>query len=425
MSGVTKHRKKVKEQQQVEDGKNQVEFQEKQQYPFQKSSSTSSSFSSVGLTTILVIIFVITIGTVYLLVQYGVLDIGLDENQFNLKRQQRSRIQQAGLNSDLENFSLLPSASTSEARIAIMCSHHRTGTQFIAQVSQETSKAFGYNYQMVDVAMDLKNGSRSSILFYFSQTSLRIIGAMHGFLETCGDHNVTLQDERVFQVHDCLLDDIECNLEACHIKMPPKNTDIRVAHFIRNPVEVLISSYLYHAQDVVAEEWLQLPKPEVIPEEIREEYQHTPYYKFLQQADSIHGLKSEFLRIVNELYQMARNTRDISLLEGGLNVKFEDLGHDYFKFNEEVFFHLGLIRPDIMWKHYIRLWKIFDIGAAKNSKVTKQEDVQAHITEGRYDKQALRQVLFDNMDTRQLLTKLAQSMGYQQPFKNINFDATQ
>eukprot|EP01024_Parvocaulis_polyphysoides_P014048 TRINITY_DN1562_c1_g3_i6.p2 TRINITY_DN1562_c1_g3~~TRINITY_DN1562_c1_g3_i6.p2 ORF type:complete len:214 (+),score=21.37 TRINITY_DN1562_c1_g3_i6:193-834(+) len=202
------------------------------------------------------------------------------------------------------------------------------------------------------------------------------------------------------------------------MKMPPDNVDIRVAHFVRNPVEVLISSYLYHRQEIPAEEWLYLPKPEIIPADIRQTFNSTPYFQFLQQADSIHGLKAEFLRIVNELYQMARNWRDIEKLDGGLNVKFEDLRKDYMKFNEDVFFHLGLIRPDIMWKHYIRMWKNFDVGA-RNTKVMKQQDVKAHITEGRYDKQSLRQALYNNTETRELLTKLAQSMGYDQPFKKL------
>ena len=68
---------------------------------------------------------------------------------------------------------------------------------------------------------------------------------------------------------------------------------IPVAHIVRNPVEVLISAYLYHQQDPPPEEWLYDAKPdalEILPMDLQEQYATVPYYKVvdsLKLADDV------------------------------------------------------------------------------------------------------------------------------------------
>lgn len=58
--------------------------------------------------------------------------------------------------------------------------------------------------------------------------------------------------------------------------------EIPVAHVVRNPVEILISAYLYHQQDPPPEDWLYFPKPdalEILSDEDQQKYEFVPYYK--------------------------------------------------------------------------------------------------------------------------------------------------
>lgn len=58
--------------------------------------------------------------------------------------------------------------------------------------------------------------------------------------------------------------------------------DLPVVHSIRDPVQILISAYLYHQQDPPNEPWLADPKPDAmngLPKEFRKKYGKVPYYK--------------------------------------------------------------------------------------------------------------------------------------------------
>lgn len=58
--------------------------------------------------------------------------------------------------------------------------------------------------------------------------------------------------------------------------------ELPVVHVVRDPVQILISSLLYHKQDPAVEPWLEKPKPGVmrlLPKSFQEKYQNVPYYK--------------------------------------------------------------------------------------------------------------------------------------------------
>lgn len=124
---------------------------------------------------------------------------------------------------------------------------------------------------------------------------------------------------------------------------------------MRNPVEVLVSAYLYHQQDPPPEEWLAEPKPEaltILPEDLQVEFQTVPYFKVLQDLPPELGLLVEYTVEMEDLFRMARNYRDLALCNYAINTKFEDVKAHYTSSMESILTHLGLIerfgKDDVM-----------------------------------------------------------------------------
>lgn len=121
---------------------------------------------------------------------------------------------------------------------------------------------------------------------------------------------------------------------------------IPIAHIVRNPVEVLVSAYLYHQQDPPPEEWLAEPKPEaltILPEDLQVEFHTVPYFKVLQDLPPELGLLVEYTVEMEDLFRMARNYRDLAGYNYAMNVKFEDVKAQYSPEMESILTHLGLI----------------------------------------------------------------------------------
>ena len=117
-----------------------------------------------------------------------------------------------------------------------------------------------------------------------------------------------------------------------------------MVHVVRNPVEVLISAYLYHQkEEPVPEEWLREPKPdalELLPAKVQSEMHSVPYYQVpsppaavtakvvmewiqvLHQLPPELGLKAEFAVEMEDLYRMGRNYRDMAFHDAGINIKY-------------------------------------------------------------------------------------------------------
>eukprot|EP01026_Neomeris_dumetosa_P056680 TRINITY_DN5190_c1_g1_i14.p2 TRINITY_DN5190_c1_g1~~TRINITY_DN5190_c1_g1_i14.p2 ORF type:complete len:253 (+),score=22.93 TRINITY_DN5190_c1_g1_i14:108-866(+) len=244
---------------------------------------------------------------------------------------------------------------------------------------------------------------------------MHVMSVLHGLDECCD-----MQDP----MSVCGLN-VSCNMKRCQLIEPMREVRMKVVHLVRNPVEIVVSSYLYHRSDPVQEQWLLEPKPEILqyldlPTQEQTKYQQVSYHQMLQEFDQLTGLKAETIILAEELLWMARNYRGIQSLTTniGLNIKFEDIREDVVDKSREIMSFLGLLDlgiPDDSIDDY--LIKNFDL---KTMWVEQQQKSQSHVTEGRFNKTELVEIIFNDSFLRTFLSDLGLILGYQDPFLRLS-----
>lgn len=303
---------------------------------------------------------------------------------------------------------------------AVISTHHRTGTVLFQNMGERLCEVFLMDYERVDEPFKLKdpNATRTLLLQRYWNSTQRLVAGMHGFEEDCHEgQNVGMY---------CNPLDYECWLGACaSIDQDPQEQEIPIAHVVRNPVEILISAYLYHQQDPPPEEWLYNPKPdalEILPMELQEKYAEIPYYKVLQQLPPELGILVEFTVENEAIYRMARNYRDMAEKDYALNLHFENFKKDFRGNIQNTLDHLK-ITEQFGSEEVMDIAMIFDLSNMPEIERTAYQ-VESHITEGKHNKDDLRKLLYKNETTRLMLNVLAQEMDYNTAFPSLEDSAT-
>eukprot|EP01025_Chloroclados_australasicus_P028403 TRINITY_DN28164_c0_g2_i1.p1 TRINITY_DN28164_c0_g2~~TRINITY_DN28164_c0_g2_i1.p1 ORF type:complete len:398 (-),score=26.88 TRINITY_DN28164_c0_g2_i1:331-1524(-) len=294
---------------------------------------------------------------------------------------------------------------------AIIATHHRTGTQLFFGMMRMFALSYGYSYYQYP-KMDFKQETVSPQYVGVRQFSNKqIIVAQHGFEETCKEN----YDQ------ECEWFDSDCYLKACELIPPPKEmeNELKIVQIVRNPVEIVISSYLYHKQDPPPEAWVGEPKPELIPDNFQR-FKSRPYNQFLINAPPQVALVVEFSRQLGELYILARNCRDMANVPNAKNVRFEDVKRDMIGKSQQVFEFLQIMHPTMCREQFAEFLMLgFDLKHIDLSVYENVTKVKSHVTEGKHNKKHLAQILYNDPNAKRILTQLAEMMGYEEPFKRL------
>lgn len=299
--------------------------------------------------------------------------------------------------------------------IGVVSTHHRTGTVLFQSMGDMLTSELFIDYDRVSEPFQLSdhNATPTALFHRFWNSTGRLVVGMHGFDEIC-ERGQNLDGQ-------CLPYDHECWMDACVSKDPkPEEEDIPVIHVVRNPVEILISSYLYHQQDPPPEEWLYKPKPDALGDldiGLQEKFNGVPYYKVLAQLPPELGILVELTVEKGGMYRMARNYRDMEKKSYAKNIHFEDIKRDFKSTMKSVLDHLRITHMYGVEKA-MKLAMIFDLDNMSESK-RKAYHVESHVTEGKHNKDDLRQLLYNNPAARNMLQELAKVMGYESAFPSL------
>lgn len=298
---------------------------------------------------------------------------------------------------------------------AVISTHHRTGTVLFQNMGERLCEVFLMDYERVDEPFKLQEPDATRTLLYqrYWNATERVVVTMHGFAEECPQG----QDVGMY----CEPLDYDCWLLACQVIEQDLQSDaIPVAHIVRNPVEVLISAYLYHQQDPPPEEWLHDAKPdalEILPMDLQKQYATVPYYKVLQQLPPELGILCEFTVEMEEIYRMSRNYRDMARLPSAKNLHFESFKKEFEQTVKAALDHLEITGKKGT-EEVMQIAMIFDLSSMPEIE-RRAYQVENHITEGKHNKEDLRKILYSNATTREMLNKLATQMDYPSAFPSL------
>eukprot|EP00210_Caulerpa_lentillifera_P002487 g2384.t1 len=297
--------------------------------------------------------------------------------------------------------------------LAAICTHHRTGTVLFQALGEKLCEEFLVDYERVDVPFRLDAPSSTETLLYhhYFNTSEKLVVGMHGFEEQC----LSKEGPEV----SCGIFDWNCWLSSCNVTNQSTGNVIPVAHLVRNPVEMLISAYLYHQQDPPPEKWLAEPKPsalEILPEDVQRKFKTVPYFQALQQLPPELGLLMEYRVEAEELFRMTRNYRDLASLNYAINIKFEDVKANYTSTVEKILDHLGITKK-FGKRGVMEIASKLDINNM-SKKLWNAYQVGMHVTEGKHNKSTLRQVLYKNKDMRSVMEAIGAVLEYQDVFNS-------
>eukprot|EP01026_Neomeris_dumetosa_P032964 TRINITY_DN2620_c0_g1_i3.p1 TRINITY_DN2620_c0_g1~~TRINITY_DN2620_c0_g1_i3.p1 ORF type:complete len:517 (-),score=81.65 TRINITY_DN2620_c0_g1_i3:311-1729(-) len=298
--------------------------------------------------------------------------------------------------------------------LAGIITHHRMGTQMFSNMLFLYADRVGFSYQLTVGSQNLGGGTKPDFQSIRLLSDTRLVSAQHG-LDECCDKDVAVE---------CPMFNVTCKMDACKLLPPPKTVHWSLVHVVRNPVEIIMSSYLYHNQENPPEPWLHKAKPELMPllfpddEERQQQFQDAPYYQILNQVEPAIGLRAEIIVNLEEILQMATNHRDVLELPHAKNYRFEDIMSDVVGESREILKYLGLFRDhtqDDSVDRYLK--KNFDLATMRSDR--KSEAMQ-HVTEGKFNKTELAQLMYDQEDLREVMEEVGNRVGYEDPFSRLH-----
>ncbi|CAD7704065.1 unnamed protein product [Ostreobium quekettii] len=288
-----------------------------------------------------------------------------------------------------------------------VATHHRTGTMLFSYTTGDICQEFGLDFELSDDKVNLPSPNDTATTKYVALDGARqrLMVGMHGYGEDCPEG----PEPSVY----CGDFDVDCWLQACRLREPGEaEAPIPVVHVVRNPADILVSSYLYHRRGT--EEWLQEPNPgalSVLPEDLQRKHAETALYKALQALDVSSGLLVEFHSSAGDIYRGARNHRDLQDKPWALNVRYEDLQKDYDGAMGRVYSHLGL--GEMFGRDKLLLVaKKFDLHKMPEEDRHRYA-VDAHVTGQEHStREGIRDVVAGLPDLRVALERLANLTGY-------------
>ncbi|GMH45613.1 hypothetical protein BSKO_13570 [Bryopsis sp. KO-2023] len=293
--------------------------------------------------------------------------------------------------------------------IGLVTTHHKTGTVLFADMFTALCPTIGVDLMKVFRVVTMGNTTLEYPMKYLhSSNATEMIGlSMHGFKEQCSGE------------YKCDRFNATCRLPACQ-SVDHRDQSYEIVHVVRNPLEMLISGFLYHREvgaSLVAqgsEMWLMEDKSHLLPEPMAEKFKGVPYYKqVLEELSLIDGIKAEFLVNGAQIFQAARNYRDSKNRAGVVNIHFEDFELDFQGTMTRVFKSLRLTEKAPLQK-LLKVASAFDIRSIP--KEILAEKVNIHVTKGKFDKSFIRKLIYDDLELREVFEILAVEMGYQSAF---------
>ena len=274
----------------------------------------------------------------------------------------------------------------------IFVTHHKTGTAAVGCIVGALSLSMDVQCQHIATPIYVNAMLSSAAIGYYLQiTRLAALGRMNdevpppfgssgevqppflllktgsGPRETCFDTGSTAAAATLFVEHTslhshrpeatsrCIPRDCPCHdgvsnclsVGSCHVSEPV--SPLLWIHFIRRPLDIVLSAYSYHIQSPPPEAWLKqlsirhyalflagqgvdnatLARLGVYAER----FQSMSYWTFLRSLSEWKGMLLEFLRSSPQLWSMARHHLRMSRLEGAskgrsLVVRYEELQKD-------------------------------------------------------------------------------------------------
>ncbi|GMH45629.1 hypothetical protein BSKO_13586 [Bryopsis sp. KO-2023] len=295
------------------------------------------------------------------------------------------------------------------ALMGLVTTHHKTGTQLFSIVLADICSRVGVDFQMVGGMVPLGNLAFDRVVGYSAAANSdgRIAMSMHGFKETCAAEE------------ECDRFDAECRISTCKL-LDNGDQSYGIVHVVRNPLEMLISAYLYHREMGSAlieqgfELWLLKDKSHLLPEDMRARFKGVPYHEILQELSVREGLRAEYLVNGGQIFRAARNYRDLKNRSGAMNIRFEDVQNDYEATMKRVFEKINLSEQNVPIENLLEVAGKYDTQSMPQKMKWKRAGM--HMTEGKFDKAALRKAISEDQELRNAVNSLAKEMGYKTPF---------
>ncbi|CAD7695814.1 unnamed protein product [Ostreobium quekettii] len=294
--------------------------------------------------------------------------------------------------------------------VGVLATHHRTGTMLFSYTTGDVCQEFRLDFQLLEEAVSLSSPneteSRKYVALYDSHH--RVMVGMHGYAEDCPEG-----PQPSYYCHDF---DVDCWLSACSLnnqeETAQEDPHLPVVHVVRNPVDILVSSYLYHRRGT--EQWLHEPNPaalSILPEDVQQKHSDSPLYKALQSLEVHHGLLVEFHSAADDIYRGVRNYRDLEGKAWALNVRYEDLQKDYDGAMGQVYSHLGLSHM-YGQDELLRVARKFNLNKMPEEDRHKYE-IDAHVTDREHTiRKSIKEKIENIGDLRITMERLANITGY-------------
>ena len=163
---------------------------------------------------------------------------------------------------------------------------------------------------------------------------------------------------------------IEYNMWSKNINLSKDST--RVVHMIRHPFEIITSGYLYHKSDC-PEHWCNKLNHPTRADKISYNYNGKTYKQHLRTISLVEGLNVEMngrsQETLRDMYRW-KYYNDSRVL----NVKMEDVIHNFDHTFQKIFKHIGVPERRIE-KHFLPCIKEFDLSRKSKNTLKKMKHV--------------------------------------------------
>lgn len=333
-----------------------------------------------------------------------------------------------------------------EPSILIGLSHHKTGTYQMSCLLENIAAATGINIPQGDCIKDhgtTANDIISCLNMVPDQIYPAIFKTYHGVTHRCrakGREYIPCVSFMLYR--QCKKEEIIYLLkgdQSCEIDLPQWEVNkqrLAVLHFIRNPIDIIVSAYSFHISAPTSEPWLFKPRSleRYINEltwigtpletlkylNLTEENQfqgenmlEISYLELLENLSLKQGVIMQFWHSLPELVTMVRQSKSLQsqFSDANIELKFEDLKQHFNK----------TVREAIEKANYGRLQEhpIADLldavvigqcdpGTWSNKQIQKS----SHVTSGKVNTEEIEAALMTYPAARSMLCALSLSLGY-------------
>lgn len=332
-------------------------------------------------------------------------------------------------------------------------SHHKTGTYQMSCLLNQMAMKAGLDEPTEECLKD--NGAAEADLTACQDRAQSsgmypaIFKTYHGFRHTCS-HNKTRYTPCVsFMLYrECKEEEVVNLLQtgsACEIDLPAwvrsmgEHSPLAALHFIRNPIDSVISAYLFHVSGPKSEPWLFKPRTlgryiselswlgvrdetllslgfptkMTFPGALPDEREEISFIELLQKLKFEKGVILQFWHSLPELLSMVRQSKSLmaQLSSRAVELRFEDL-----KYNFNDTFLNAMRQVNKKGIRNVTPNELLDavvLGNCDPGTWTQQQlQKSSHVTTGKSNMTAVERVLLEYPPSRNILCALCEALGY-------------